>query len=351
MDPASPLDQEKTRLSPPDALLNAAFRVFATRGYHGTRLEEVADEAGLTKGAIYYHFEGKEDLLRRAVRYRHATIFLDVERELRQLDAPASVKIRHVLRRLWQHLLEPAWGHTFRLMFGEVGLRFPALFRMWVEEGPIRGWFLVMDLIRGGVERGEFRPDVDPEVASRMIVSGLMLQVALQVHTGAEDLAPCSLDRILDSGMEVWLRGLTEGRGVRNHATTVSTAAPVTESFRPIGHVRSDFEAPTDPETLRSGISRLVIEPELKPGLTGLKTGDRLLVLFVFHRAERGSLLQHPRGDASRPERGVFALRSPRRPNPIGATVVELLAMDGNELEVRGLDALDGSPVLDIKPA
>jgi AcrR family transcriptional regulator len=203
---SSPAEHELR--SPPEALLNAAFRVFATRGYRATRLEEVAEEAGLTKGAIYYHFDGKEDLLRRAVQHRHATIFAEIEQELETLQAPASVKIRYVLRRLWQHLMEPAWGYAFRLMFGEVGLEFPALFRMWVEEGPIRGWSTIRDLIQSGVDSGEFRPDVDPEVSARIIVSGLMLQVALQVHSGVADLAPCDVDRIFDSGMDLFLRGL-----------------------------------------------------------------------------------------------------------------------------------------------
>ena len=75
-----------------------------------------------------------------------------------------------------------------------------------------------------------------------------------------------------------------------------------------------------------------------------------LLVVFVFHRSEGHELLQHPRGDRSRPKRGVFALRSPNRPNPIGVTEVELIAIEGSILTVRGLDAIDGTPVLDLKP-
>ena len=208
MSDSSPHSTERGPQSPPEALINAAFRVFATRGYHATRLEEVAEEAGLTKGAIYYHFDGKEDLLRRSVQHRHAEIFTEVERELEALQAPASVKIRHALRRLWQHLMEPAWGYAFRLILGEVRLEFPALFRMWMEEGPVRAWSTVRELIQSGVESGEFRPDVDPEVSARIIVSGLMLQVALQVHSGAADIAPCDVDRILDSGMDLLFQGL-----------------------------------------------------------------------------------------------------------------------------------------------
>jgi tRNA-Thr(GGU) m(6)t(6)A37 methyltransferase TsaA len=73
--------------------------------------------------------------------------------------------------------------------------------------------------------------------------------------------------------------------------------------------------------------------------------------VFYFHHAQGFDLLQHPRRDTARPRRGVFALRSPRRPNPIGVTVVDLLSVEGNVLRVRGLDAIDGTPVLDLKPA
>lgn len=75
------------------------------------------------------------------------------------------------------------------------------------------------------------------------------------------------------------------------------------------------------------------------------------MVVFYFHRSQGYDLCQHPRGDQSRPQRGVFALRSPRRPNPIGVTEVELMAVERNVLRVRGLDAINGTPVLDLKLA
>lgn len=336
-----------------EALLETAFRVFATRGYRASRLEEVAEAAGVTKGAIYYHFDSKEDLLRRAVRHRHHAIFREIEAELGRMRAPASVKVRYVLRQLWGHVLEPAWGHAFRLMFGEVGLEFPALFRMWAEEGPIHGWTLIRELIEEGVERGEFRPGVDPEVGARMVVSGLMLQGALQVHSDLQDLAPCDIDRIFDSAVELFLQGLTAapGRAASAGVGAASAGAAAGEPLRPIGRVENDFPEPTSPDALAAAVSRLVLDPGLVPGLAGLAAGDRVLVLFRFHRAKEGELLQHPRGDVTRERRGVFALRSPHRPNRIGATVVELLSVNGNVLEVRGLDAIDGTPVLDLKPA
>jgi L-fuculose-phosphate aldolase len=84
-------------------------------------------------------------------------------------------------------------------------------------------------------------------------------------------------------------------------------------------------------------------------GLLGLESGDDVIVLCYFHRAERDVLQVHPMGDPGRPLRGVFATRSPARPNPIAVTSTRIERIEGNVLHVVGLDALDGTPVVDIK--
>ena len=122
-------------------------------------------------------------------------------------------------------------------------------------------------------------------------------------------------------------------------------------TYRPIGHVESNFTEPVSAEQLREALSRIVVNPELVEGLVGLNPGQRLLVIFHFHLSQDYDLLQHPRGDINRPLRGVFTLRSPRRPNTIGVSTVELISIVANVLYVRDLDAISGSPVLDIKPA
>jgi len=121
--------------------------------------------------------------------------------------------------------------------------------------------------------------------------------------------------------------------------------------YRAIGQVENAFDEPIPGGSFKTEDSRLVLDPSLTAGLQGLEPGQQILVLFHFHRSADYDLCQHPRGDTSRPKRGVFALHSPRRPNPIGATVVELVAIEGNVLRVRGLDAINGTPVLDLKPA
>lgn len=204
----------RQRGAPPDALLDAAFRVFAERGYRTTRLDDVAAAAGVTKGAIYYYFEGKEDLLRQAVQSRHRAIFSEIGSALEAERAPASARIRLALRRVWDHWQESGWGHALRLMLGEVSTEFPALFRMWADEGPIRGWSLIRDLVEEGKREGEFRADVDSEVAARVLISGLMLQATLHVHLGLADRAPCHPDRLFDSAVEHFLHGLALTRVV-----------------------------------------------------------------------------------------------------------------------------------------
>lgn len=121
--------------------------------------------------------------------------------------------------------------------------------------------------------------------------------------------------------------------------------------YRPIGYVENSFDELAAPADIRAVESRIVLKPGLVDGLQGLQAGQQLLVVFHFHRSEGYELQQHPRHDLERPRRGVFALRSPRRPNPIGVTVVELLAIEDNVLHVSGLDAINGTPLLDIKPA
>jgi len=119
----------------------------------------------------------------------------------------------------------------------------------------------------------------------------------------------------------------------------------------PIGVVHNDVAAP-DEAHWEEVISRIEVVPELQSGLEGIEEFSHLLIVFVFHRRPAGPqpLQVHPERRSDMPLVGVLATRSPRRPNPIGVTAVELLRREGNVLTVRGLDAIDSTPVLDIKP-
>jgi tRNA-Thr(GGU) m(6)t(6)A37 methyltransferase TsaA len=121
---------------------------------------------------------------------------------------------------------------------------------------------------------------------------------------------------------------------------------------QPIGFVKSPFTATKDiPKGLgarHDADGVLEILPQFETGLTDIDGFSHLIVVWVFHQAQGFDLLGTPPSD-NRPH-GVFATRSPRRPNPIALTVVELLGRDGTRLRVRGVDMLDGTPILDIKP-
>jgi tRNA-Thr(GGU) m(6)t(6)A37 methyltransferase TsaA len=120
-------------------------------------------------------------------------------------------------------------------------------------------------------------------------------------------------------------------------------------TYKAIGHVENAFDEPAAPDQIKAVESRIVLNPTLVKGLQGLEAGQQLMVIFHFHRAQGYELRQHPRGDRTREQRGVFALHSPHRPNPIGVTTVELVEIAGNVLTVRELDAINGTPVLDLK--
>jgi tRNA-Thr(GGU) m(6)t(6)A37 methyltransferase TsaA len=122
--------------------------------------------------------------------------------------------------------------------------------------------------------------------------------------------------------------------------------------MQPIGYIRSSYDSTREiPKGLgakHEAEGVLDVLAEFEPGLTDIEGFSHLIVIWAFDRAEGYSLLVTPPSD-DRPH-GIFATRAPHRPNPIGLTVVELLAREGSKLKVRGVDMLDGTPILDIKP-
>lgn len=123
--------------------------------------------------------------------------------------------------------------------------------------------------------------------------------------------------------------------------------------LRPVGHVSSPRTAREDaPRQGDEGAPEcwLEFQPAVAEALADLAVGTDVIVLTWLHRADRDVLTVHPRGDATRPPTGVFSTRSPDRPNPIGLHTVRVLALDGLRVRVDGLEAIDGTPLLDVKP-
>jgi tRNA-Thr(GGU) m(6)t(6)A37 methyltransferase TsaA len=130
----------------------------------------------------------------------------------------------------------------------------------------------------------------------------------------------------------------------------------VTESrfeLRPIGWVESPLvDRASAPKQGDEGSpdAWVVFDAGVLEGLRGLRVGTQVIVLTWLDRARRDVLTVRPRDDPSNPETGVFATRSPDRPNPIGLHPVDILAIDGARVQVRNLEAIDGTPVVDVKP-
>ena len=123
--------------------------------------------------------------------------------------------------------------------------------------------------------------------------------------------------------------------------------------LKPVGRVESPLTDKADaPKQGHEGApdAWLVFERDVLAALEGIRPGDRLIVLTWLDRAQRDVLRVHPRDDTANPKQGVFKTRSADRPNPIGLHEVEVIAIEGERVHVRPLEALDGTPIVDVKP-
>jgi len=126
-----------------------------------------------------------------------------------------------------------------------------------------------------------------------------------------------------------------------------------TFEIRPIGKVSSNLKTlDAAPRQADEGAPEawLVFEPEAVEGLRSIRPGDELVLITWLDRARRDVLSVHPRGDVARAPEGVFSTRSPHRPNPLGLHDVKVTAIEGGRVRVRGLEAIDGTPIVDLKP-
>jgi len=124
-------------------------------------------------------------------------------------------------------------------------------------------------------------------------------------------------------------------------------------TLRPIGFVRSELRDRRDaPRQGSDGAPNawIEIDPSPLPALQGITKDDQIILITYLHESHRDVLKVHPRGDKNNPMRGVFATRSPDRPNPLGLHRVKVLEIDGCRLQVGPLEAIDGTPIVDIKP-
>jgi AcrR family transcriptional regulator len=190
----------------PQELLDAALTVFAAKGYRNTKLDEIAEAAGVTKGTIYHYFSTKEELLLRAIEHYHDRAFGRLSDIQRATDASAAERVRSFVMEGFGSG-DPARRRIHALLQG-IGADAPAVRREWLKSGPRRGWRLLTKIIEEGQAAGEFRADADAEVAARLLVSGLMLQFVWQQKVEGVSGFAIAERRLLDSAVDLILHSL-----------------------------------------------------------------------------------------------------------------------------------------------
>jgi AcrR family transcriptional regulator len=189
-------------------ILEAALAIFAHRGYRNARLDDVAEAAGVTKGAIYHYFDTKEELLLGVIDHYQTLAFGRAEDALRDDRPPASTRIRLLVRKVFDPQGATKSNDLLSLLVRDIANEVPHVHEHWLRDGPARLWTLLERLVEEGTRRGEFRPDADAEVAARLLISGLMLQRMWQRHGDAVPELSLDYDRLIDSSIELFLASL-----------------------------------------------------------------------------------------------------------------------------------------------
>jgi len=189
-------------------LLEAALLVFSQQGYRNARLDDVAEAAGVTKGAIYHYFENKEALLLAVIEHYHALAFDRADEALRDSNVPTATRIRLLVRKVFGRRDADAGDQLLTLLIRGVAHEVPRVHARWLRDGPARLWSLLATLVEEGKERGEFRLDADGDAGARVLVSGLMLQLMWQQHAGDVPALAIDADRLIDSSTELFLAAL-----------------------------------------------------------------------------------------------------------------------------------------------
>src|SRR5512140_3005193 len=157
----------------PREILAAALPVFAARGYHATRLADVAAAAGVTKGTIYYYFKNKDALLVALAAGGDRGEFAQLAARVHDLSGPASAKLRMVMRQGFSEPTDES-RRLLRVVLLALHADAPKLFARAVQAALVDGWSLIAKLIERGKATGEFRKDADAQVAARIFTSGLL---------------------------------------------------------------------------------------------------------------------------------------------------------------------------------
>jgi AcrR family transcriptional regulator len=196
--PARPANSPRWRRRPDErtrALMASALKLLIARGYRRIRLEDVADDAGVSKATVYHYFANKDELLTQTIAGRAAEKHDEFERRLAASGGTAATRLQVFLRQFWDVSLTRQAGLWQQLLAAEIATSAPHVFAAWAR-GFVGRWRIVKRLIREGQRTGEFRRDVNAEIAARVIISALSHQALFHVHFGLSRFAPYAPDRL-----------------------------------------------------------------------------------------------------------------------------------------------------------
>ncbi len=200
---------ERRKDARPQELLAAALDLFVERGYAGTRLDDVASLAGVSKGTLYLYFENKEELFKAVVRENIVTALVDAEDLIAGFEGHSSELLRKLVLNWWNRIGQTKLSGISKLMMAESG-NFPDVARFYHEEVVSRGEALLASVIERGIARGEFS-DVDANQAKLVLIAPvLMLMLWKHSFTGCRS-EPIDTEAYLDCLLDLLTRGLEAG--------------------------------------------------------------------------------------------------------------------------------------------
>jgi AcrR family transcriptional regulator len=191
----------------PQQIIDAALEEFGERGLAGSRLDDIAKRAGLSKGTIYLYFPNKEELFREMVRRNVVSQLEENERKFGDQAGSATEALTEYMRGYWTFIRSSKFAPLFRLIHAEIH-NFPDLARFYAEEVVARGQRLIAGIISRGVQTGEFR-DVDPFVAARMLAAPFVMHGLWCTHRECfTPVATKTDDQVLDELMQFYLHAI-----------------------------------------------------------------------------------------------------------------------------------------------
>jgi len=190
----------------PSEILAAALETFVEHGYAATKLEEVARRAGVTKGTLYIYFESKEALFKAVVRENILPILVTAEQIGGNEAAPPARLLRELVRNWWEGMNGSRLAGLPKLVMSEAS-NFPELAQFWFDEVVVRGRQVFAQVLRRGMERGDFRP-MDVDFAVRLILSPILMSAIWSHSFMACEKRAFAVEPYLETTMDIFLRGV-----------------------------------------------------------------------------------------------------------------------------------------------